>query len=289
MKKLNERWSSLNKRLGVVSGGKFQTIREINDEEYEEYKNADFLLRQFAYDQQLFSIVRLNYKGYIDYLEYCIEEYNKYGIDYVIMERMLLNINRHLLNYLSSVRTFLDHSEYNLVKRYSKNSQRYRDFKIICSSKFDNCFSYRFLYKLRNYAQHCGMPVENITIVSEKGKPQTKEILTSVIVELSRNTLLSKYDSWGKLKKEIENLPEIFEANKLVAEMMECLEDINLKCIEADYPVLINNAQFIKNFIVSTKGKDGVPGIFNLEELNQEGGQLKVEWVPVHLVDIVIP
>lgn len=61
-------------------------------------------------------------------------------------------INRHLLNLLTVLRTFLDHSESELKRRYGRASDKVAWFKHICFTEYDNHFASRFLYKLRN---HC--------------------------------------------------------------------------------------------------------------------------------------
>jgi len=121
----------------------------------------------FLFDQQLYHFVRLNYDEYVGLLKRYLQEYtqNPRAVD---MRVMYFNINRHIFNYLSSIRMFLDHNEYNLKKRYGSDSPRVKRFKKTCSQIYDNSFSYRFLYKLRNYVQHCGMPLGNLKLAAKE-------------------------------------------------------------------------------------------------------------------------
>ncbi len=68
------------------------------------------------------------------------------------------------INWLTTVRLFLDHEETRLKRRYGHKSPQVERFKSACSEAFDSSFAYRFLYKLRNYAQHAGMPLSQITL-----------------------------------------------------------------------------------------------------------------------------
>jgi len=83
------------------------------------------------------------------------------------LEKMIFNLNRLMLNFLSAFRTFLDHTQTNLDRTYGKESENFKIFKKTRSSYYDNYFSYRFLDKLRNYSQHMGMPITGIDTSSE--------------------------------------------------------------------------------------------------------------------------
>ena len=143
-------------------------IRELSEEEYREYKKASDSLFDFSRGQQLYTIVTLNYDDFINVIKQYTNEYTKNAqhINSLIMEKMVLNINRFLLNFLSSVRTFLDHSETELKRNYGNSADILKRFKEICSESYDNCFSYRFLSRLRNYSQHCNMPIGKLTLHS---------------------------------------------------------------------------------------------------------------------------
>ncbi len=42
------------------------------------------------------------------------------------------------------------------------------NFDKLCIWYYDNYFSYRFLYKLRNYSQHVGMPIVGLETFSKR-------------------------------------------------------------------------------------------------------------------------
>jgi len=287
----------MNPLLGLVSKGKIEEVRQLTDTEYEEYKKAATRLIRFSSDRQLFMIVRLNYADYQNLLKRYFEAYAKdprRGWP-IRVERMALDINRHILNYLSAIRAFLDHSETNLKRRYGKDSQRVRHFRDACSYAYDNNFSYRFLYKLRDYAQHCGMPLGALTLHSEEVDPLSKTVRRSLAVKFNRDELLNKFDQWGsQLKKEIQKLPLKFEINPHVTEMMKCLERINLTLIEDDLPELIQSAEYIEQLIKHTKDMRGIPCILRVKDLarTQEGKvkqfKMDIEWIPLHLVEAVM-
>lgn len=285
----------LKRELGVVSKGKISSIRELSHREYEKYQKAVERLLQFSSDNQTFLIVQLNYSDYEKLLVRYFEEWRENAaMSWARMENMGLEINRRLLNYLSSVRTFLDHWETNLKRRYGRNSRRVKRFKNACSEAYDGSFSYRFLYVLRNYTQHCGMPLGQLSLQSEEVNPVSREIRHSLTVKFNRDELLSKYDRWGsKLKKEIRKLPPTFEINPYVAEMMKSLKKIYLTLIEDELPSLIGSAKYVRQLIGQTKRMLGTPCILvpKILERSIEGEveslEMQIEWIPLNLVDMI--
>lgn len=280
-------------KLAVIDGQEISGIKELKDSEYQEFNSACQCLIRFSMDQQLYQIVNWNYSDYKELLSKYYDEYieRPSTTHWSRMENMVLNVNRHILNFLASVRTFLDHSETNLKKRYGADSPRVGRFKSKCSVANDNSFSYRFMYKLKNYAQHCGMPVGALTLHSEVANTETGETLESLAVLFKRDDLLSKYDSWGmNIVKELEELPPQFEINPHVDEVLKQIEKINLVLIQDDVPDLIKGANYIQEFLRPLEGIPGTPCILRINDLHGNGEQLnmQIEWIPLHLVDVIL-
>jgi hypothetical protein len=60
------------------------------------------------------------------------------------------------VNWLLGFRAFLDHVQAHLSELFGKSSEEIHKFKEVTNRAFDSHFGYRFLYRLRNYTQHCG-------------------------------------------------------------------------------------------------------------------------------------
>jgi hypothetical protein len=73
------------------------------------------------------------------------------------MNAVTADANRHVLDFLFAVRTYLDHSERRA--KHEADPDVADDFKRLTGKFYDEIFSFRFMYRLRNFAQHCGMPV----------------------------------------------------------------------------------------------------------------------------------
>jgi hypothetical protein len=285
----------LTYKLGVQGKG-ITAVRDLDDEEYEDYKKASDCLFAFSRDQQLFTIVLLNHDDFLGILQKHSQEYaeNPRAINWILIERMVLDINRHLLNFLSSIRTSIDHTQTKLTKTYGDQSDSVKRFKEACSRSYDECFSYRFLTKLRNYSQHCGMPLGRLTLHSEEKPPHSGHVFHSLEVKFSRDQLL-KYDSWGtRIAQEIAQLPSEFDIVPHVVEVMKCIKRINLVLIEEDLPELFKSAEFVEKLTSPAQGKEGIPCIFRLTRINRGANteikkmDIVITNIPLHIVEIVM-
>jgi hypothetical protein len=72
-------------------------------------------------------------------------------------------MNRRMMNLLSSARLYLDQVPQDLNAIYGKKSTHTDIFKQCCSKQYDSSFAYRVMEALRNYAQHCGFSVHAMT------------------------------------------------------------------------------------------------------------------------------
>src|SRR5690606_16172320 len=66
------------------------------------------------------------------------------------------------INWLGSVRLFLDHAETDLKRRFGDPSSQVDRFEAATHSAFDTYAGYRFVVKFRNYVQHCGRPASRL-------------------------------------------------------------------------------------------------------------------------------
>ncbi|MDF2083773.1 hypothetical protein [Bacillus pseudomycoides] len=194
--------------LGVVNEERqIKRVSEMSNDVYSEYVLHLAKINRFENDFSLYMTVELNYQEIHSTIQKYSEQYKKNSqMSWILIRRIMLDISRRVLNYLSTFRTYLDHAEYLLKKEYGKNSEQVKKFKEVCSKEYDNYFAYRFLYRLRNYSQHCGMPVGNVSLGQRAN--DDNGIDYSLIVTFDRDELLRSYDSWGNpVNGELEKLP----------------------------------------------------------------------------------
>lgn len=217
----------------------------ISDSEFKEFEKHTMKLEEFYRTEELFLCLALNYEDYQNAIIKYLSGYIKDSyLDYVLAGTIYADLNRLILNLLASVRMFLDHTEYSLKGKYGKTSKEFNDFKKMCSYKYDTNFSYRFLYRLRNFAQHCGMPVGRIQFSSSKDREEgfksyeveyTNLNLLSkhtLSIFFDRNKLLESFNGWGKnVKQELESMGQDIEVTQHIRSFVSNLSEIHCSLI----------------------------------------------------------
>lgn len=240
---------SLSKFINVQIDLKIELITEINKTDYKELFVNEKTLFDILSISNLYKVSKLN----SDELLQSILEFKKRLIKdkTLIMndDNEKLNTNRYLLNYLFSFRTYIDHLETFIKREYGKDSREINEFKALTGKLYDENFAYRFFYKLRNYAQHCGLPIDNFEI-----KPSLIESKYSVEINIGFHTekLLASFDSWGEiLKKELKSC-EILDLVSITSTFSTLIKEIDIWFYNLIYPLI----QLVKTKVkVLTNGK----------------------------------
>lgn len=274
--------------LGVVGDHRIEEVRPLRVGEYEDFERHSELLRVFDREQQLFTMVALNFDEYTATLEHCLQDHAAYASPNDIrFSRMVLEVNRRILNFLSSMRTFLDHWETSLNRRYGQQSDQFKRFKVATSRAYDGSFSYRFLYRLRNYAQHCGMPVGSLNMSASAPSPGSTEIDRQMTMNFNRDTLL-EFDGWGaQVKAELTAMPTRFDVTPHVRRVMDYLKEINLVLITIRLANVLPSAQFIWKLARDASALSGAPCIF-LGTKTEKGVDLRIGWMPLDVAEGLI-
>ena len=244
--------------LGTFSTECINTFKELTETNYTAYSETMNSIIKLSADENLFNIVELNHVDLNEKIQsYLVNFSNNHKADFYEFDRIFLDINRHILNLLSSIRTFLDHTETTLKKKYGDNSEEYRLFKKEAGLAYDNSFAYRFLYKLRNYAQHCGLPSGFAEVNSSDCLPsEEKDVIR---ISFVREDLLERYDRWGKIKEELKAQSEKFDVLPLIEEQFQLLNAINDKLKNLILPQYRKEGDLLLNLIVQTAGQIGTP------------------------------
>lgn len=253
-------------------------IRSLSQSEFQTY--TDYLkdLNEYQKENSLFEIIPLNHKDFHAKIDYYKREYK---INVADGHSIYIDLNRHILNCLFSFRTYLDHTEFKLKKRFGENSIEFTYFNELKSQAFDQNFSYRFLYKLRNYAQHCGLPSGSISF-NENFQGKNLEI------KFSRDDLLAKYDSWGRLvKPDLEKQKPEFDVIPLIDDLVHLIRSMNIKLDSILKTKLQKQALYLFSLIDETQKKGtGTPII--LKFLPGENiSNMNIGWFPVNMISKV--
>ncbi|NPE27294.1 hypothetical protein HNV12_04810 [Methanococcoides sp. SA1] len=266
--------------LATFSTDSLDEIRAIAEDELNQYTINSGKINDFLRNQELFNVVKLNYQDYQLTSSSYFNNYQKNPhMDGILADTIRTDINRLVLNFLSSFRTFLDHFDRSLKQQYGKDSQIYSSFKQSLSYQYDNSFAYRFLYRLRNYTQHCGMPVHTINFSSESDKTDESKTNHSMNIFLNREKLLAEYDKWKSLATDISKLPEEFEISPLLDKMMESLDKIlKLVLCNLDFQKsLFESINYLDSLLKEGEGLCGEICIVGIDEEKSTSDQLTLE------------
>lgn len=140
-----------------------------------------------------------------------------------------------VVNFLTSMRMFLDHTEAELKRRDEHDgSDRFSSWKAACSAEYDDYFAYRFLYRFRNYIQHVGLPLSTMSIHSELG--EGGDVTGAVFIGEAPQRLVEEYDGWSTVASELQALSDDIDLSDQIHVGMECLTRIDLpelkQCVE---------------------------------------------------------
>ena len=176
-KKLNFDFDSL--QIANISQNELSLI-----EEYIEFT------RDVIEISQLFRIYRINYNNIFFHYDLLSNDVIIRNSELYCKEDDIILINTLIINYISSAKTFVDSANTFLEKKINHEKSS------LSSDIYDNHFSYRFLYEMRNYSQH-GHLLVNIS--SEK----------QCCFNIDHIIHSPHYNFKGKIVNELGNLKEI--------------------------------------------------------------------------------
>jgi len=270
--------------LGTINSTTINDQIEISKQNYDfSYKVLnDFI--DLINDEKLFRVVELNYEelqSKISYYTSKAKENQNTGL--TDSDTIFIDVNRLLLNLLSTIRTFLDHKETTLKRKFGKESDEFLYFEKETNIAFDENFEYRFIYKLRNYAQHCGLPA---------GPPETKsymnaksEVQNDFNIYFDRNKLLSDFDWSIQVKKDLAKQPEKFNVLPIIDKVHELLNSINIKINDRVLENYKAEGETLLNLIKRTVGFVGMPCLMKREGIGTM--TCHINWFPLEHISKV--
>lgn len=234
---------------------------EITQEQFEKLKLAKREIDELKSIQRLYDFVCNNGSDLLNFINTSFSELMEKTESWNSIKqddgsKIFLNVNRLLLNYLSSIRTFLDHTRTYVSRKYGKQSVQLVEYDKSLSGIYDISFAYRFFYKLRNYSQHVGLPIGNVQYKTEFNKEEN-QIKVYLQISFSRDQLLSNYDSWGAIKAELELLEENFTLVPLLMEVTHYVNEIKKMTISFQEELLIEATNFILEVIQNVERDEG--------------------------------
>ena len=174
-------------------------VRHLSSNEEEDCRAAIEILSDFERNRDLLDLVAAN-------LEAVREEFDAFELRAKTVRKGALvhdpnehrRLQRVVLNFLNAVRLYLDHRQTHLTRRFGKDSPELRAFNDCRRSQHQRIPEYAFVYELRNYVTHCGMPLQVIRGDQQLVEIDGREVLhANVMIGCNRDELLANFRDWN--------------------------------------------------------------------------------------------
>lgn len=193
-------------------------------------------------------------------------------------------LTRHVSNFLASGSLLLANSEVQLKKVFGKSSEEINSWNCYRRALHSNSFAYRFIYELRNFSQHYGLPISGFNFQSNN---MAKGIRSNdLTIYVCKNDLLKDNYKWKGLREEIEALEERTDIVPLLNEYNELLGKLFQKYIELFAEKLMVCSKYINTFRETFKIPKGIPTmLFINEKGDSKSVPNKTELIPFDQFD----
>ncbi len=184
----------------------------------------------------------------------------------VNQQAMAADFAQHSLNWLVTARFYLEAEREYLESVCGSNSEESARFHDARRRAYDTHAGYRFTYKLRDFAQHGGLPLSGLTIQAGTNGQ------TDLVPHLRRSTLLTSGFHWGAaVRSLIEASDEVIPFMPLVEQAMEGLNHIEDVVTRIHIERSAGDRQLVLNAIARVRDRDGHPAVFSLPPYGMDG------------------
>jgi hypothetical protein len=262
-------------KLASFEPGLLRIDRALRNDELSVVERALDALNRFETDQHLFLIAKVNYAELValaDGIRNQLEQRGAVGREGALQIRF--ELNRRLLNYLASVRSFLDQTQSTLSRRYGNKSAEFASFKASASHEFDTYFHYRFADQLRNYVQHYGFGIDSIRTSVETDVAGSHH--ATLELAFNRDALLSSGFDWKPVvRNELANGPAEIEVLGLMEQLDGSIGRLGNKRIEIESADALWALRIIQPYIDEiARSGNGTPFLVADDFTQNDGGPM---------------
>ena len=194
----------------------------ISAERFQELSaSVTFSARHLAIEE-LYDLMLTNFLDFLSSVHRAIAEYTirpVYGWE--LFASPMAAMNRTLSNLLSSTRAYLDQ-----VRSVASESEREALYTFI-AKQYDTHLGYRVLEALRNYCQHCGLPIQALAFNREafESKAGDRRLVSTGVPQLSPDVILGDKNFKRSVAAELEKANS-WELVPFVKEYVGALSEI---------------------------------------------------------------
>jgi hypothetical protein len=136
-------------------------LLEISEQEYADLRTASESLSEILFIEEKFDIILENTLELEVEMLRSTEKFVMFSDVTHTLEKLILN--RRVVNLLTACRLYLDHTAHHLSRLLGKDSEELKALKKTTSEQYDNHFGYRFMEAMRNFVQHRGYPISEVS------------------------------------------------------------------------------------------------------------------------------
>jgi len=174
--------------LAVVTGPgiNIHAVRELSESEQAKLAEFTALVASARNRFKLFTILKKNYSEWWEYTRSLLSPGDNLEPD------EMLELDRLMLNYLSSAKSLLDHFKQHWTQAH-RNTDREAEFMKFIGKLEQGCWAFAFFQDMRNYTQHCGLPIGNYS------RNSTASSVT-LSIQADSEWLIDHFTGWKKSK-----------------------------------------------------------------------------------------
>lgn len=275
-------------QLGSVFDGGFRMIRPLSFKETSKYIKAYNHLLAYDEASSLIEMLRSNLAEFEACVEGLVKLRPRTGEFVALKRNSSIEVNRLFLNFLSAFRQFLDHTETRLKREYKEVPEIFRRFQERTSRAYDTEFAYRFIYKLRNFSQHCGIPVGVVDFECKHDEVENKPIFVFHLMFDAARLLAEGGDVLGKVvKSDLKKFGPVLPVEPLPRKVMSEVDSIWELVCELEKPCLEESAKYIAGVVGEVRGPCITPAVFRVWN-NKKSQTLEFLTPPLQVMDWLV-
>lgn len=239
----------------IDNRNEFIITKHISKEDFDKHnKNMEFC-RYYSHLKEVYLLIESNVKSLLEYMDLVNDNEKTKSIK---DEQVVLEENRLLINYLTSLGIFIDYGKKEMGEALGKSASE--QFLKKTNELYDNHISYRFLVLMRNYAVHYSFPL-HIYI---------KSLVSPSGLFADRNILL-RFSGWKHAKADIQKMPETIKIEPHVINMQKYIRELFNYCLFMFSSKLVDVIQYANDLVKSSNHKRPAFAKFESEEKFRAG------------------
>lgn len=230
----------------VLGSPKFLSITE---QEYVDIRQRRELLLEALFIEEKFDLVVDNYLEFeIDLLDSAARQMVRDVQSWTAFQAERNQMNRRVINLLSSCRLYLDHTRHHLSNMGKVGKEAAENIEAKISTGYDGSLGYRAMETLRNYVQHRGYPIHGVSF-SASWIDNRQKLMYGVTPYIMPAQLQEDGKFKASVLEELRSLGENVDIKPLMRGYLEELGKIHNEVREQLKPAIDESDNVVRNAI----------------------------------------